>query len=61
MPKIISCCVVLHNICEMFGEEFPADLLVPEPPSTDHTDSTSSHTASSGTEIREALVHYFNH
>ena len=62
MPKIISCCVVLHNICEMFGEECPDEWIVPEPPSTDSsTDSTSSHTASSGTEIREALVCYFNH
>lgn len=61
MPKIISCCVVLHNICEMFGEECPDEWMVLEPPSTDHTDSTSTHTTSSGTEIREALVRYFNH
>ena len=40
----------------MFGEECPEEWVVPEP-STDHTDSISSHTASSGTEIREALVH----
>ena len=61
MPKIISCCVVLHNICEMFGEECPEEWIVSEPLSTDHADSTSGHIASSGTEIREALVRYFNH
>ena len=50
MPKIISCCVVLR----------PEEWIVSEPPSTDHADSTSGHIASSGTEIREALVRYFN-
>ena len=44
MPKIVSCCIVLHNIREIFGEECPDEWMVLEPPSTDHTDSTISHT-----------------
>ena len=37
VPKNISSCVVLHNICEMFGEECPDEWMVLDPPSTYHT------------------------
>ena len=60
MPKIVSCCVVLHNICEMFGEECPDDWIALDiQDEVDLTHSTSSST-SSGTEIQEALVRYFS-
>lgn len=60
MPKIIACCVVLHNICELFGEECPGEWVVPEPPATESSDGTSPAASPSGVEIRDALVSYFN-
>ena len=60
MPKIIARCVVLHNICELFGEEYPDEWVIPEPPSTGGSDGTSPTASSSGVEIRDALVSYFN-
>ena len=60
IPKIIECCVVLHNICERFGEECPDEWVVSEPPFTEGSDGTSPAASSCGVKIRDALVSYFN-
>ena len=61
MPKRIACCIVLHNICELFGEECLDEWIATEPPTTESFDGTSSAPSSSGIEIRDALVSYFSH
>ena len=61
IPKIIQCCVVLHNICKFFGKECPDEWVVSEPPSTEGSDGTSPAASPCGVEIRDALVSYFNH
>ena len=61
MLKIIACCVVLHNICELFGEECPDEWIATEPPTKESFDGTSpAPSSSSGIEIRDALVSYFS-
>ena len=60
IPKIIECCVVLHNICKLFGEECLDEWVVSEPPSTEGSDGTSPTASPYGVEICDALVSYFN-
>ena len=51
---------MLHNICELFGEECPDEWIATEPPTTESFDGTSPAPSSSGIEIRDALVSYFS-
>ena len=61
LPKLVAACCVLHNICEIHGENFNEEWLDGV---TDHT-SESSHSTSasvdnSGQDIQIALMRYFS-
>lgn len=51
MPKIVSCCVVLHDVCEMFGKECPDDWIALD--IQDEVDLT--HLTSSSTSLENAI------
>lgn len=60
VPFIVAACCVLHNICEVHGDDFNDEWLedVNEESSPDqHSTSTNSNTQ--GMEVREALIEYF--
>ena len=62
VPKIIASCVVLHNICEMFGEGFPAEWNAEEPSAQvpHHAHSTGAQVHPTAVHVQEALVSYCN-
>lgn len=51
----------LHNICGIFSEEFLDDWISADAQDVDHTSHSTTASSSSGGEIRDALVCYFNH
>ena len=59
LPKLVATCCVLHNLCEIHGEIFNEEWMRAV------TDDTSVSTASasvgtSGRDVRQALMTYFN-
>ena len=61
LPKLVAACCVLHNMCEIHGETFDEDWMNV----TDHTSVNTASTASasldsSGRDVRQALMTYFN-
>ena len=69
VPVLIIACCTLHNICELHGDEFNSDWLSDDhvtntSTSDDDEDSgarcTSRNTTPSATNIRNALVQYFD-
>ena len=62
VPNVVAACCVLHNICEIRGDEFNGEWLqeVEEMlPSTSTSPSTCTYTSTSGTAVRDTLVNYF--
>ena len=62
MPNIIASCVVLHNICELCGEDFQAEWNAEDPfaHAPHRTPPTVIHVHPSAVEVRDALVSYCN-
>ena len=64
LPELVAACCVLHNICEIHGENFNEDWLHDlDTNNVDQVrsqqDSNSSSTCGSGEEVRKALTTYF--
>ena len=63
VPHVVMACCILHNICEIFGDEIPdgwinespADML--EQPSTT---SPGERPESDAKTVRDVLVNYYN-
>ncbi len=67
VPYIISACCVLHNFCEIYGEEFIDELEGHEEPGDDGEDEEDGEAepdnpnqADQGRHIRNALCAYFD-
>ena len=65
VPHIVTACCILHNVCELFGDEIPdgwmnelsADLL--EQPST-ISPGARERPDSDAKVVRDVLVNYYN-
>ena len=61
VPNIVATCVILHNICEMFGDHFQSEWELHEEQqsetSTDLPQASRNQTASG---IRDALAQYLS-
>ena len=64
VPELVSACCVLHNVCEVHGDQFDMDWM-DGVDSVDRNDCsasiTSSHVENDSTNIRNALMTFFNH
>ena len=61
VPELVSACCVLHNVCEIHGDHFNVEWL----DGVDRNDrisanATSTHAGENSTDIRSALMAYFN-
>jgi hypothetical protein len=61
VPKLITACCALHNVCEVNGDSFDEDWLegVEITRETEANDGTTQ--SESGDSIRRALMSYFQH
>ena len=66
VPELVSACCVLHNVCEIHGDEFNAEWLDGVEANTQSANTSNIEGASSSSSevdaasIRNALVSYFN-
>ena len=58
LPTLATACCVLHNICEIHGDNFDDEWLVPEAVVASAPQAATS--APSGDKIRAALCDYFD-
>lgn len=62
VPNVVAACCVLHNICEIHGDEFNNQWLqeIEEAlPSSSTPPSTCTYASTSGTDVIDGLVDYF--
>ena len=61
VPNVVAACVVLHNMCEMFGDPCADDWVYHEEPSTTQATSiTCNYTGTSAIVIRDAIKDFFS-
>ena len=62
VPELVAACCILHNICQLHGEEFDSQWLEGNDDYDSPTDPSPSAACSSGTgvQVRTALTEYFN-
>ena len=61
VPHVVSSCVVLHNMCEMFGDNCPTEWTATDIQSPQDTSTaTTSNSVNDGTSIRNATTQYFS-
>ena len=61
VPNVVAACVVLHNMCEMFGDNCREEWVHQEEPSVAQPTSVTSHySETSATVIRNALKDFVN-
>ena len=58
MPTLVTACCVLHNLCEIHGDDFDDNWLEADPSSASSTTAVTS--ASAVMAIRQALCNYFS-
>jgi len=56
VPYVTSSCVTLHNVCELFGDNFQDNWLIPR--TTEHHSSTVDSSGTPTDSIRKALEDY---
>ena len=61
VPNVVAACVVLHNLCEMYGDHFESEWKLSErcevEADTSHRTTSENESASS---IRNALAQYLS-
>ena len=60
LPKLVSACCVLHNICELRGEAFDDDWMENDSAFSSVSQPVSTSTDINGDQIRTALTQYFS-
>ena len=61
VPNIVATCVILHNICEMFGDHFQSEWeLHEEQQSETPTDLPQASRNQTASGIRDALAQYLS-
>ena len=58
VPCVVVACCVLHNICEIHGDNFDEDWIEPDNESDPNQPAAPADTAG-GNEVRETLMQYF--
>ena len=64
VPNVVGSCVVLHNICEQYGDSCPEEWIDSDCNTTStvhattHTHSHISTITNNGAEIRDAIMHH---
>ena len=61
VPSVVASCVVLHNICEMFGDHFLQEWNSPNGPENPSNSCNSSNAHSTdGSSIRNAIMQHLS-
>ena len=62
VPKLVAACCVLHNICEIHGESFDENWMkdVADLTSASCNSTASASLDSSGQDVRQAMMTYFD-
>ena len=56
VPCVVAACCVLHNICEIHGDDFDEDWIEPDP---NQPAAPADGNTAGGNEVRETLMQYF--
>ena len=60
VPNVVAVCVILHNICEMFGDHFQWEWELLEDHSEILPDSSPKSQSQAASAIRDALTQYLH-
>ena len=60
VPNVVAACVILHNICEVFGDHFQSEWELLEGHNEIPADSSSTSRSQAASAIRDALTQYLS-
>ena len=60
VPNIVAACIILHNLCEMYGDHFQSEWEVNEHTEAEMDTSRTSTRSQTASDIRTALTQYLS-